>query len=93
MLTENFVVRFCETKIIFFFVNKNEKTIMKILNRDVIQQKHNVAKKKSKKLRQFRFFKYQFMNLNLSHIYSIIGRYSNEGFAEGKKNPGQNFFL
>ena len=52
MLTENFVVRFCETKIIFFFVNKNEKTIMKILNRDVIQQKH-MAKKKRKKMRPF----------------------------------------
>ena len=47
---------------------------MKILNRDVIQQKH-MAKKERKELRQFRFLKYQFMNLNLPQIYSIIGRY------------------
>ena len=28
------------------------------------------------------------MNLNLSQIYSIIGRYSNAGFAKGKKKSG-----
>ena len=70
-----------------FLSTKMKKTIMKILNRDVIQQKH-MAKKKRKKLRQFWFLKSQFMNLNLSQAYSIIVRYSNAGFAKGKKNPG-----